>query len=160
MSPLIAFKPLAVPLRAAAGYVASVVAVWMTLMLILAIFARLPPRDVLILLLGGLLTALLSIVIFSSSLLLIFVPFYLLLIALARLRARNVLCFVLGGGVSSVVLFAGLLAAGSVISVSGIAFWRAPQWMWAVFALGGGMSGLVFWLVDIWPHPRWLSGRY
>jgi hypothetical protein len=153
-------KPLYGPLRAAAGYVASVVAVWMALILVLAICARVPPKDGLYLLLGGVLTALFSVAIFSLSLLLIFVPFYLFLTALARVRVRSVLYFILGGSLAGGVLFAGLLAAGSVISVSGTAFWRAPQWMWAGFSLGGGMSGLVFWLVDIWPHPRWLSGRY
>ncbi|HEV2189586.1 MAG TPA: hypothetical protein VGR70_20415 [Stellaceae bacterium] len=151
------------PLRAAAGYVASVVAVTMTLILIgvliPAIYLRPPLRDCVLLLLSGLLDTLLSILIFSLSLLLVAMPFYLLLRILARRRVRNVVYFVLGGGLAGGMLIAGLLAAGSVISVSGAAFWRAPQWMWAVFILGGGMGGFVFWLVDIWPHPRRLLGR-
>ena len=146
------------PLRAATGYVAWVVAVSMVLLLIVAILARIPPKNILFLFLEVLVDSLFFVAIFISSLLLIFVPFYLFLITLARFRARSVFHFVLGGCLLGAMLIAGLLATGSIISVSGSGFWRAPPWMWAVFSAGAGLSGFVFWVADIWPDPsRWLG---
>jgi hypothetical protein len=145
------------PLRAAGGYIASVVAVWTALLLVIALLARLAPNDVLIILLYGLIIILWFIAVFASSLLFIFIPFYLLFTTLLRLRMRSLFYFVFGGSLAGGVLIAVLLAAGSGISVSGSAFWRAPHWMWVVFFAAGGLSGLVFWLVDIWPNPRRLG---
>jgi len=148
------------PLRAAIGYVASVVAVWMALILILAICARAPLFDFFPLFLSGFLTAVLSIAILASSLLFTFVPFYLFFNALMRLHARNILCFVFGGGLVGALLITTLLAAGSVVSVSGSGFWRAPHWIWMLFSVAGGVSGFVFWLVDVWPYPPRPWSRY